>query len=97
MVINASKTKFMVINGNVKDREPLVYGNIVVQNCDSYTLISTQDGSTETSVSEHLLSKQPHVLKFNTFITKNVDFPFWIKQKVFDAALLSTILYSSEA
>ena len=100
MVINASKTKFMVINGNVKDREPLVYGNIVVQNCDSYIYLGavfTQDGSTETSVSEHLLSKQPHVLKFNAFITKNVDFPFWIKQKVFHAALLPTILYSSEA
>ena len=82
MVINApSKTKFMVINGNVKDREPLVYGNIVVQNCDSYIYLGavfTQDGSTETSLSEHLLSKQPHVLKFNAFITKNVDFPFWI-------------------
>ena len=37
------------------------------------------------------------MLKFNAFITKNVDFPFWIKRKVFDAALLSTILYSSEA
>ena len=100
MVINASKTKFMVINGNVKDREPLVYGNIVVQNWDSYIYLGavfTQDGSTETSVSEHLLSKHPHVLKFNAFITTNVDFPFWIKQKVFHAALLSTILYSSEA
>ena len=37
------------------------------------------------------------MLTFNAFITKNVDFPFWIKQKVFDAALLSTILYSSAA
>ena len=101
MVINVSKTKFMVINGNVKDREPLVYGNIVVHNCDSYIYLGavfTQDGSTETSVSEHLLSKQPHVLKFNAFITKHVYFPFCIKQqKVFDAALLSTILYSSAA
>ena len=35
MEINASKTKFMVINGTSEDRYPLSVGGVQVQNCDS--------------------------------------------------------------
>ena len=37
MVINIAKTKFMVINGNQEDRQPIVDDDLCVKNCDSYT------------------------------------------------------------
>ena len=39
----------------------------------------------------------PRLLKFVAFCTQNADFPFFIKQKVLNAALLSSILYSCES
>ena len=37
------------------------------------------------------------MLKFDAFIRKNVDIPFSVKQKVFEAAVLSSILYGCES
>ena len=36
-------------------------------------------------------------MKFVSFVIKNKDFPFAIKRKVMEAALLSSILYASES
>ena len=38
----------------------------------------------------------PHVLKFVSFIKKNNDVPFRVKQEVFDAALMSSLIYGWE-
>ena len=38
-----------------------------------------------------------HVLKFISFINKNNDLPYYIKLRVFDAALMSSILYGCES
>ena len=38
-----------------------------------------------------------HVLKFKSFINKNNDVPFIIKKKIFDAALMSAMLYGCES
>ena len=100
MVVNPSKTKFMVINGVSGDKAPLVSRDLTVENCDSYTYLGavfTQDGSVKASVKEHVIVKQAHLMKFVAFVTKNADFPFWVKRKVLDAALLSSVLYSCES
>ena len=100
MVVNPSKTKFMVINGVSGDKAPLVSRDLTVENCDSYTYLGavfTQDGSIKASVKEHVIVKQAHLMKFVAFVTKNADFPFWVKRKVLDAALLSSVLYSCES
>ena len=36
-------------------------------------------------------------MKFISFVSKNVDFPFWVKKTVFNAALMSSILYGCES
>ena len=41
--------------------------------------------------------KKSHVVKFEAFTKKNSDLPFPGKMKVFEAALVSAILYGSEA
>ena len=99
MVINIANTKFMVINGNQEDRQPIVDDDLCVQNCDSYTYLGavfTQDGSPSTSVKEHMAAKRSHTMKFVSFLGGNCDFPFWVKWKVMDSALLSAILYGCE-
>ena len=99
MVINIAKTKFMVINGNQEDRQPIVDDDLCVKNCDSYTYLGAvfmQDGSPSTSGKEHMAAKRSYIMKFVSFLGKNCDFPFWVKWKVMDSALLSAILYGCE-
>ena len=79
---------------------PLVSGSPIVDARDSYTYfvsIFTEDGNIGTSlklhVGLHLAAKQIYVMKFTSFVSQYVDFPFWVKKTVFNAALLSSILY----
>ncbi len=38
-----------------------------------------------------------HVLKFVSFLQKNNDIPFIVKRRVFDAALVSSLVYDCES
>ena len=99
MEINASKTKFMVINGTSEDRYPLSVGGVQVQNCDSYVYLGatfTQDGKVRSSINRHCKDRQGNLWKFIAFMAKNVDF-IWVKRKVFESAFLPAILYSCES
>ena len=51
----------------------------------------------ETSLQLYSIAKQAVVMKFVSFASKNVDFSFWVKKIVFDAAVLSSILYGCES
>lgn len=100
MKINAGKTKFFVINGEAGDADPLYVDGLVVDHCKSYVYLGspfTCDGSVSTAVKEHARSKMCHVLKFASFIRRNNDVPFIVKRRVFDAALLSSLLYGCES
>ena len=59
--------------------------------------VFTQDAKIESSLAIHCKDKYKHVLKFFAFVAKNCNFPFWVKKKVFEAAILSAILYSCES
>ena len=64
MVINQSKTKFMVINGDEDDRDTLKVEGMEIQNCDSYVYLGcvyTQDGRTNSAVVAQCKSKWSHV------------------------------------
>ena len=39
MVINSSKTKFFVINGEEEDKQPLCVDELVIEHCTSYTYL----------------------------------------------------------
>ena len=100
MVINPGKTKFMVIRGEQNDVRPLTVDDLVIQNCEEYNYLGcifTQDGKADSTVKSHATAKQPHIMKFVSFLAKNVDFPFWVKRKVLEAALLSSVLYGCES
>ena len=100
MVINENKTKLMVINGNNTDRDSITVNRISINHCDTYTYLGspfTSDGSLSTAVKVHAQERMVHFHKFIAFINKNYDLPFVIKKRVFDACLLSAILYGCES
>ena len=53
----------------------------------------TADGSVSTAIKIHAENKMCHVLKFVAFVNKNNNAPFYVKIKVFQGALMSTLLY----
>ncbi len=100
MRMNASKTKFFVICGGPGDAEPFQVGDKTVEHCSHYIYLGspfTCDGSVSSAVKLHARNKLCHVLKFVSFVRKNNDIPFIVKRRVFDAALLSSLLYGSES
>ena len=71
-----------------------------MEHCTSYVYLGspfTSDGSVSSSVSVHAKNKLCHVLKYVSFLTKNNDVPFIVKRRVFDAALMSALMYGCES
>ena len=100
MTINEEKTKFFVINGSNEDSNPIRVNGLLVRHCEHYIYLGspfTSDGSISSSVRVHANKKMPHVLKFVSFMKKNNDIPFVVKRRVFEAALLSAIIYGCES
>ena len=100
MKINASKTKFFVICGTDQDREIIEVDDLIIEQCTKYVYLGsvfTADGSVSSSVAAHAQSRVAHLNKFVSFLDKNNDIPFIVKKRVFDAVLMSTILYGCES
>ena len=75
------------------------YGVLKIDNCDEYLYLGaifTQDGKITSSVNAHIRNKKANMMKFSAFLKKNVDFPFAVKKKVMECALLSSVFYSCE-
>ena len=100
MVVNNDKTKFMVVNGNTEDKEMILCHDMRVSYCTSYIYLGspfTDDGLASTAVKLHANKKMCHVLKFISFVNRNNDVPFYIKRKVFDACVTTSVLYGCES
>ena len=100
MTVNNNKTKFMVINGTSEDRETIIYNDNIITYCKQYIYLGspfTDDGNPSTAIRIQANNKMCHALKFISFINRNNDVPFIIKKKIFDAALMSAMLYGCES
>lgn len=100
MKINQSKTKFFVICGSLCDRESLRLDGLVVEPCKQYVYLGSPfmcDRSASSAVKAHARTKMSHVNKFVSFLKKNNDVPFIVKRRIFDAALMSSLLYGCES
>ena len=100
MVVNADKTKFMVINGDDQDKTPICLRENVIRHCDQYVYLGsvfTSDGSTKSSIEQHVKEKEKHFHKLVMFLCTNREFPFCVKRKVVEAAFNAAILYSCES
>ena len=100
MKINAGKTKFFVICGTDQDKETIKIDDLIIEQCTKYIYLGsvfTADGSVSSSVAAHAQTRVAHMNKFVSFLNKNNDIPFIVKKRVFDAVLMSTILYGCES
>ena len=100
MIVNQSKTKFMVVNGAEPDKSEISIGeDIRVEYCDTYWYLGSpicDDGKMSTIATVHSKDKIKHVFKFFTFLKKNYNMPFMLKRKVAEACVLSALLYGTE-
>ena len=100
MLVNETKTKFMVINGNNDDRIDIQWYGIVIKHVWKYVYLGalfTSDGSMVSALKEHKEAKQCHLNKLFIFLRVNSDIPFPAKLKVLDAAYNAAILYGCES
>ena len=100
MVVNRSKTKFMVLHGDNQDRQPLQLGDLWIDHCARYTYLGavfTADGSTNSAIKEHVKERQKHFNKIIIFLNTNKDMPFIDKRKVVEAAFNAALLYGCES
>ena len=100
MLVNNLKTKFFTIHASGRDRELLRVGQVVVEWCDRYVYLGsvfTSDATLSCAITAHAQVKMCHILKCVSFLNKNKDILFYVKKKMFEAALMSTILYGCES
>lgn len=97
--LNRDKTKFMIING-VNDESSFYVGDQKIETCDSYCYLGmyfTSDGSMLNSLKIQAQFKEKEMNKFSIFINKNRDYPLYVKLKILQSCLLSSIFYASES
>ena len=100
MKINVSKTKFIVIKGSDEDKRDIVIDEMCIKRCSHYVYLGSpfsDAGSTSDSIKDNANIKMCQVLKYVSFCQKNNDVPFLIKRRIFDACLISTLLYGCES
>ena len=99
MVLNEKKSKFFVINGHEHDKISFHLRETEIQYCPRYLYLGawiTDDGKMGSVISLHETQSTALVNKFSIFCTANTSMPYIYKKKVFDAAVTSSLLYSSE-
>ncbi len=100
MGVNLAKTKFFMASGAAADREPIIVDDLMVEWCDMYVYLGspfTSDGSVSSAVKAHAERKMKDINKFILFVKKNNDISFLVKKRVFDACLMSSLLYDCES
>ena len=89
MLVNADKTKFMVINGDDQDKTPIHPRENVIWHCDQYVYLGsvfTSDGNTKTSIEQHVKENDKHFHKLVAFLCTNRELPFCVKRNVVETA-----------
>ena len=97
MEVHPHKSKYMVING--KDHRSFELDHITIDHTDEYVYLGTPiiNTSLQKQVKAHIEHKHSHLIKFRSFLKKNSEAPFSIKELVFKSALNSAVLYGSES
>ena len=100
MIINTKKTKYFIINGSKSDKTNLELEGISVGYSSRYLYLGawfTESGRMSDIITLHEKDNQKAVNKFSIFCAANTNMPFKYKRLVFDAAVTSALLYSSES
>jgi hypothetical protein len=97
MVIHPEKSKYFAVNTN--DTEPFTIGNVKIERTESYVYLGTpvSVNSIAKQVEDHIKYKYAHICKYYSFVHRNVNAPYTVKLRVFQAAVSSALLYSCES
>ena len=99
MVINFTKTNFLILNAS-SDMNNFYIGANSIERVNKYCYLGTffsDDGNGRTSLKLQAAMKEKEINKFISFLIRNKDFPFWVKVRVFEACIVSSILYGCES
>lgn len=96
----SQKPVFFVVNGDLADRENLEVDTIIVSYKERYLYLGawfTDSGKITDIISMHEGRSEQVVNKFAIFCAANSQMPYIYKKRVFDAAVMSSLLYSCES
>ena len=99
ITINSKKTKFFVTEGDRADSEPFHIKNHEIAFSNKYIYLAawfTTDARIESIMRLHEALREATVNKLALFCSANADMPHAYKQNVFEAAVMSSLLYSCE-
>ena len=74
--------------------------DLKVVHCNLYVYLGspfTSDGSISSAVKAHANVKMTHVLKVVSFINKNNGVPLFVKKRVVEEALMSSLVYGCQS
>ena len=96
MLFHPTKCQFITVNFNKK--EEMILDEVTISHTNSYAYLGAiiSDDNISAQVANHISSKQNHIRKFTSFLSKNSDCPYSVKYKVWTSALNSAIFYSCE-
>lgn len=100
MKLNTKKTKFIVMSGTAEDREPLKTNSVSIEYTpESVYLGADFDDTVEQSnlIRNYARKLYKHANKLAIFYAKKISIPFYLKKKILEVALVSSIVYSSES
>lgn len=81
---------------NDDGRGALRVGDVSVEWCDRFTClgsICTSYGSVSSAIAAETQTQMCHRGKLISYVKKNRHTPFYVKRRVFDATLMSTVLH----
>ena len=94
--MHPDKSKFLAINAD--DISPIVLDEVIIAHTIHYIYLGAKlsNAPIPVQIGDHMLEKHRHLLKFTSFLRKNSDAPFIVKEKVWNSSLTPAIMYGCE-
>ena len=94
--MHPDKSRFFAINAD--DTSPIWIEEVVIKFTLKYVYLGAKmsDSRIPAQIADHMSDKFCNLLKFTSFLRKNSDAPFQVKEKVWNSCLTSSIMYGCE-
>ena len=99
LVLQPTKCKFIVINGEEHDKCSLKVNSMTVENTEAVIILGSplnQSGNIRDDISSHVSKRFPSCIKFYNFVRSNKLAQIAIKLKVLESCVMSSLLYNCE-
>ena len=96
MIIHPTKSKYITVNTN--DEQPFRINNVNINETKEYVYLGApiMNNTVTKQIELQLQQKNPHTIKFASFLYKNNDCPFIVKKTVWESAFKAAIFYGCE-